>query len=86
MADCRILRGCLMRDLSPLVSHKGIDKEKLLDDFVVMCSFLGNDFLPGKRSTGESSLARCHDRTKVIEFAPAMQYSGQSEEHRLKHD
>lgn len=74
-----------MRDLSPLVSTDKIDKEKLLDDFVVMCSFLGNDFLPGKRSTELSCLAYCQDKTKVFESVPAMQYSGQRKGHDFKH-
>ena len=41
-----VVREYLYADFKGVVASSGADFEKMLDDFVVLCSLMGNDFLP----------------------------------------
>lgn len=54
-ALCRLLREYLELELESVSTKFPMDIERVVDDFVLFCMLVGNDFLPGELCTWVAS-------------------------------
>jgi 5'-3' exonuclease len=61
LVDIDILKNCIIEQVSDIMSKNDLEKDKIIRDFIFICYFLGNDFLPHIPSID----IKCFDKNNI---------------------
>ena len=61
LVDIDILKNCIIEQISDIMSKNDLEKDKIIRDFIFICYFLGNDFLPHIPSID----IKCFDKNNI---------------------